>query len=312
MLDSISNKYNKPIVFCEYGKSDNSDNKNNYLQAINETLFTKEYINGGFIWVYDPSTTDWFETNSTTINLINSNNITKSVLKNDGYYTTIKNDGVSRFSKFLDYKINTTYKDVYVEFDFYIKGITSVAVQRYSKVRIKISTHDNLTPKIFFEIDGNISEADFVYTITDNIVEFYVKVPQYCSVIYKPYSSEIGQFNIYEYQALKDVSGTSATNKITAQATTSLTILNLGEYKIATGVINGTMSSGIIDKTITLPSISEVFSISPNITYISGGNSYDVNVNGQYIGSNNIKFSGKHLTVQGNYSYGLSYTIIYK
>ena len=72
------------------------------------------------------------------------------------------------------------------------------------------------------------------------------------------------------------------------------------------------MSSGIIDETITLPSISEVFGISPNITYISGGNSYDVNVNGQYIGSNNIKFSGKHLTIQGNYSYGLSYTIIYK
>ena len=312
MLDTISNKFNKPIVFTEYGKSDNSDNKNNYLQAINEILFTKEYMKGGFIWVYDLTVTDWFETSTTSMNLINSNNIIKSVVKNDGYYTTMKNNGETRFSKFLDYTINTTYKDVYIEFDFYIKGITSVEVQRYSKVRIKISTNENLTPKIFFEVDGNMSETDFVYTITDNLIKFYVKVPQYSSVIYKPYSSEIGQFNIYEYQSLKDVSGTSATNKINQQTNTALTIANIGNIKIATGVINGTMSAGVIDQTITIPNISQVFGISVNVNSLNGGNSYDVVCYGQYVGSNNIRITGKHLSVQGGYGYQLSYTIIFK
>ena len=312
MLDSIANKYNKPIIFTEYGKSGNTEDKNNYIKAIHETLFTKEYIKGGFIWVYDPVVTEWVETSNTTINLLKSNNIIKSVLKNEGYYTTIKNSGLSRFSKFLDYNIDKTYKDVYIEFDFYIKGVTNVITQNYSKVRIKISTHDNLTPKVFYEVDGNISETSFIYKINDNKIEFFIKVPQYYSVIYKPHSSEIGQFNIFEYQALQDVEGTNATNKINVTNTTALTVANIGNLKVATGVVTGSMTSGVIDKTITIPGITQVFGISVNVNYISGGNSYDVVCYGKYIGSNNIKFSGKHLTVQGGYSYELSYTVYYK
>lgn len=312
MMDSIANKYNKPIVFCEYGKGDKTEDKNNYIKAIHETLSTKEYIKGGFIWVYDPIITDWVETNETTINLLKSNNITKSILKNDGYYTSIKNDSETRFSKFLGYTINTTYKDVYIDFDFYIKGATNDTNQNYSKVRIKITTHDTTTPKIFYEVDGNISESYFVYTITDNLIEFYVKVPQYCSVIYKPFSSEIGQFNIYDYQELKSVSGTTATNKINEQSSIALTIANIGNLKMATGVISGSMTSGVINQTITIPNITQVFGISVNVNYINGGNSYDVVCHGKYIGNNNIEFSGKHLTVQGGYSYELSYIVYYK
>lgn len=307
MLDTISNKYNKPLVFCEYGKDDS-----NYIQAIHESLFTKEYINGGFIWVYDPIITGWFETNPTTINLINSNNITKGVLKNNGYYTTIKNNEDSRFSKFLEYNIDVTYKDVYIEFDFYIKGETTVNSQSYSKVRIKISTHDTLTPKVLFEVDGTISEESFVYTLTDNLLEFYVNVPQYCSVIYKPFSSEIGQFKIFEYQPLLNISGTNAANKINVKNSIELNIANIGSLKVATGVITGTMASGVIDKTISIPNITQSFGISVNVNYITGGNSYDVVCHGQYEGDNTIKFTGKHLSIQGNYSYGLSYIIYYK
>ena len=216
MLDSISNKYNKPIVFCEYGKTGDDDNKNNYLQAINESFFVKENISGGFIWVYDPAISDWVETNDTSISIVNSNNLIKGILKNDSYYTTIKDQTKSGFSKFLEFNVDAAYKDAHISFDFYVKGRTNVALQDHAKVMIKISTHDTLTPNVFYEVDGDMPETDFIYTVTDNKLEFYVNVPQYCSVIYKPESSEIGQFEIFEYQELLSMSGTSASNKTVA------------------------------------------------------------------------------------------------
>lgn len=321
MLDTIAKTTNKPILFTEYGlNSDtNTVNRNNYIKAVHDLFLNKKYSLGGFIWVYEIDTTNWFENDTDLKDIFKERNIRNKQIENDGFLMTQKsNTDSSNYSLFCRYKLDKIWADASCDFYFVYRGLTSYPKEMYANLKIRISIKDDVNnPNIQYEIiDGNINTSNLIYKISGGYVNFYVKVSNYSQIFYKLKDSpDIGLFEVLEYQPLEDIESpiSSSHKQLLNDKDGNITVSLVDNVKLATGNITGTMSNGIIDKTITLPvTISQCFGVPVNVNYISGGNSYDVNVNGQYIGNNKIKISGKHLTIQGNYSYELSYIVVYK
>ena len=305
LLDSLVQKYNKPVIFCEYGII--NDTPNDYIKALYDVFFNKNYMYGGFIWVFDQLPSDWFENNQTIISTIKGrNNVIKGEV--NGWLTSQKSSNDNSFTKILEFDSFGDYVDAYTELEILTKGNVS-GVQQKCKLNIKICYSTNSkNPSVEANFEGNFNVGDIRYLINNGLVTFYVKVPNFCYITYKMINdNEKGLFNLYEYQPLSEVDGEWIPNKNYI----GNEILQIANTKIATGVIQGTMINGIIDQNITLKNVSYVKGISVNVNYINGGESYDVLCNGRYMGDNIVKFSGKHLTIQGNYSYELSYIIIY-
>jgi hypothetical protein len=132
--------------------------------------------------------------------------------------------------------LSRTYAEAFIEIDFIVKGSTSTRRQQKARATIKITNHDTVNPKVQCELDGyGFTNDSVIYTINNSLVEFYVKVPQYTWVEYKFNSNEIGLFDLFDYQGLKDVSGTNSSLRFYKKYSTELSIIEIDGFKMAFG-----------------------------------------------------------------------------
>ena len=161
--------------------------------------------------------------------------------------------------------------------------------------------------------DGyGFTDDSVIYTINNSLVEFYVKVPQFTWVEYKFNSNEIGLFNLFDYQGLKDVSGTNSSMRFYKKYSTELSIIGIDGFKMAFGKKNATMTGGKFSTTCTIDNASHVLFGSANVDSVSGGSREDIIVNAQYVGSDSVKISGKHMSIDGDYACEVSCFAIYR
>lgn len=319
LVDSLSNKWNKPILFTEYGKpatSETDDDRLNYVRALNNVFFTKDYNLGGFIWVFDNIETNWLE-KDTYLKQLLKKNIPQKTRTNDGYFLTQKGYADNLFAKVISYDIgSTTYKDSVCDFNFITKGLTNNGVkQEWCNLKIRVSVHDNASsPYILCEIqDGTISKDNIGFKINDTKVEVFINVPNYSQVFFKKIDSpDSGLFDVYEYADLVTISDlTKATDRRNINYTGTQICKRIADDiiliadRIEVGLVDGVKSVEI-----SLPTeVWEVFHVSTNVLTVNGGENNDIISNGLFIGENKIRISTKHVT-GGNYTLTLSYLVL--
>lgn len=315
LVERVANIYGKPVLYCEYGKLTSSDRngRNNYIKAFQSTFLTKNYNGGAFIWVYDPQPTSWFEDDPELISILNDTPKIKNIDIEKVYSTPKSEVSSSNYSKIMSCDLSKTYSEAFMEIDFFVRGLTNLRRQHKAKATIKISNHDTVNPKVQCELDGyGFTDDSVIYTINNSLVEFYVKVPQFTWVEYKFNSNEIGLFNLFDYQGLKNVSGTNSSLRFYKKYSTELSIIEIDGFKMAFGKKTVTMTGGSFSTSFTIENASHVLFTCANVDSVNGGNREDVVVNAQYVGSDSVKISGKHMSIDGDYACEVSCFAIYR
>ncbi|OOM17227.1 hypothetical protein CLSAB_19470 [Clostridium saccharobutylicum] len=311
-IDFLAKKYNKPVIFSEYGISTTDDNyQSNYIESYFKNYGNYEWNRGMFLWVIDPENVqNNFQpigrTAEATIKKYYSQYTKTQKIDYPKLFTTLSTtDSNTYWAKIANIKL-VNYSTVEGCIELMQEQVNAGIGITLSDLKFRIySDGMNYPVKVNLKLNQNayVLPSQITYVITEDDVNYknidiYIKITQSVkySFLLKTISEKkiITLFNKYPLLSVLP-SGTQGNPS--------------GNY-ILTGTLSGSMNSGIISQQVTLPNPVDITFVGATCTALNGGNTYDVNVNAEIVDNTHINITGKHISVNGNYGYSVKWVVI--